>query len=60
MRHGSEAKLQIARCIHFYAGLFKESAKKEWGEVRELAMAFEPSISRNWPAFLEEMRGEQA
>ena len=56
-QHGSEAKLQIARCIDFYAGLFLKSAKKDWQEVRELAMtAFEPTI-RIWPVYLEEMKG---
>jgi isopenicillin-N N-acyltransferase-like protein len=49
--------LQISRCIDFYAGLFKESAKKNWSEVRDLAMTFEPTIRKNWPAYLEEMKG---
>jgi hypothetical protein len=56
-QHGSEAKLQIARCIDFYADLFLKSAKKNWHEVRELAMIFEPTIRKNWPAYLEEMQG---
>lgn len=50
--------MQISRCIEFYAGLFKKSAKKDWSEVRELAMTFEPTIRKNWPAYLEEMGGQ--
>jgi len=57
LQHGSEAKLQISRCIDFYADLFLKSAKKNWHEVRELAMMFEPTIRKNWPAYLEEMEG---
>jgi hypothetical protein len=34
-----------------------KSAKKNWHEVRELAMTFEPTIRKNWPAYLEEMEG---
>jgi len=56
-QHGSEAKQQISRCIDFYADLFQKSAKKNWHEVRELAMTFEPAIRKNWPAYLEEMEG---
>lgn len=58
LQHGSEAKLQISRCIDFYADLFLKSAKKNWHEVRELAMMFEPTIRKNWPAYLEEMEGK--
>ena len=50
--------MQISRCIDFYAGLFQKSAKKDWSEVRELAMSFEPTIRENWPKYLEEMEGE--
>jgi isopenicillin-N N-acyltransferase-like protein len=50
--------VQISRCIEFYAGLFQKSAKKDWSEVRELAMSFEPTIRKNWPKYLEEMQGE--
>jgi hypothetical protein len=57
LTHGSKARLQISRCIDFYAGLFKKSAKKNWSEVRDLAMTFEPTIRKNWPGYLEEMEG---
>jgi hypothetical protein len=50
LTHGS-------RCIDFYAGLFKKSAKRNWSEVRDLAMTFEPTIRKNWPGYLEEMEG---
>lgn len=58
LKHGSKAKEQISRCIDFYADLFIKSAKKTWSEVRDLAMTFEPSIRKNWPAYLEEMEGK--
>lgn len=57
LQHGSAARRQISRCIAFYASLFRQSAGKSWDQVRELAMAFEPSIAKKWPAYLEEMKG---
>lgn len=58
LRHGSEAAEHISRCIDFYADLFMKSAKKDWNEVRDLAMTFEPTIRKNWPTYLEEMEGQ--
>ncbi|KAK5116714.1 hypothetical protein LTR62_007388 [Meristemomyces frigidus] len=57
LKHGTEAKVQIARCIDFYAELFKQNAKMQWPSVRDLAMEFEPIMRKKWPAYLEEMGG---
>ncbi|KAF1985274.1 AAT-domain-containing protein [Aulographum hederae CBS 113979] len=56
-KHGNEAKVQIERCITFYAGQFKKNAKLDWSEVKPTALQFEPIIKSKWPAFLEEMQG---
>ncbi|EMC97628.1 hypothetical protein BAUCODRAFT_68242 [Baudoinia panamericana UAMH 10762] len=57
LKHGQEAKLQISRCLNFYAGMFQETAKMDWGRVQQLAMTFESIMERKWPAYLEEMHG---
>lgn len=58
LKHGTSAKPQIHRCIAFYAALFLKSANKTWTEVQALALTFEPTIRKNWPAYLEEMDGK--
>lgn len=55
--HGSKASLQISRSIAFYADLFQESAHLDWAGVSKLALDFQPSIEKQWPDYLEEMRG---
>ncbi|KAF7186408.1 Acyl-coenzyme A:6-aminopenicillanic-acid-acyltransferase 40 kDa form [Pseudocercospora fuligena] len=57
LKHGTEAREAISRCIAFYAKQFKQNAGKEWHEVQEIATKFEPVIQSRWPSFLEEMGG---
>ncbi|EME44464.1 hypothetical protein DOTSEDRAFT_152345, partial [Dothistroma septosporum NZE10] len=56
-KHGQEAREPIVRTIVFYTGMFQHSCKKDWQQVQDLALRFEPSMRKNWPAYLEEMRG---
>ena len=56
-QHGREGKVQVSRTIDFYAGMFKEISRMDWNQVRDLAMKFEPVIRREWPYYLEEMKG---
>jgi len=44
----------------FYAGMFKTTAKMDWNKVQELAMTFEPTMRKKWPAYLEEINGKSA
>lgn len=38
--------------------MFKDTAKMDWAQVRELAMnGYEPVIREKWPHYHEEMRG---
>ena len=60
LKHGQEAKVQVSRSMHFYAGLFQQSAQMEWPKVQELALSFEPVMRRKWPAYLEEINGRHA
>ncbi|KAL1633934.1 hypothetical protein SLS58_010878 [Diplodia intermedia] len=55
--HGTVARTQVEGSIAFYAQLFQETAKLDWGRVRSTALEFEPAIRRKWPAYLDEMRG---
>jgi len=56
-KHGTEAKLLVAKSISFYTDLFLKSTKLEWTEVTQIAMDFEPNIRGKWPQYLEEMQG---
>ena len=55
--HGSKAKIQVHRCMSFYAGLFLKNCKQSWPQVLERATKFEEQARRAWPAYHEEMRG---
>lgn len=57
LQHGREAKIRVSRTIDFYAGMFKETSRMDWGQVREIAMTYEPVVRRKWPHYLEEMKG---
>jgi hypothetical protein len=56
-QHGTAAKIEIDRCIQFYAELFKKNCKQDWPEVLQHAEAFEQIAKAKWPAYHEEMRG---
>jgi len=56
-QHGQAAKLQIGRCIKFYAALFLKNCKTTWPEVQQLASKFEQQAKEKWPAYHEEMKG---
>ncbi|KAI4629640.1 uncharacterized protein J4E87_002826 [Alternaria ethzedia] len=56
-QHGKAAKLQIARCIEFYACLFLKNCKKRWPQVLQHASTFEQRAKAQWPNFHEEMQG---
>ncbi|KAF1941929.1 peptidase C45 acyl-coenzyme A:6-aminopenicillanic acid acyl-transferas-like protein [Clathrospora elynae] len=56
-QHGQAAKLQIARCIEFYACLFLKNCKRRWPQVLEHASKFEQQAKAHWPAYHEEMQG---
>lgn len=46
--------------MQFYAGMFEKTAKMDWAKVKDLAMAYEPIMRRKWPAYLEEINGEDS
>ena len=58
MQHGEGAAAEIKRGITFYANLFKESTRFEWKQVVRIAAGFESLLRRDWPHYLEEIRGE--
>ena len=57
LQHGQKAKIEISRCIAFYADLFVTTAKMKWDKVQATAMEFEPIIKKKWPNYLQEMNG---
>ncbi|CAN9262602.1 hypothetical protein AA0112_g11390 [Alternaria arborescens] len=56
-QHGQAAKLQIARCIEFYACLFLKNCKQRWPQVLQHASKFEQRAKAQWPNFHAEMQG---
>ncbi|KAF1961993.1 peptidase C45 acyl-coenzyme A:6-aminopenicillanic acid acyl-transferas-like protein [Byssothecium circinans] len=56
-QHGTAAKVEIARCIDFYASLFLQNCKQTWPQVLSNAEKFERTAKEKWPAYHEEMRG---
>jgi isopenicillin-N N-acyltransferase-like protein len=56
-QHGEAARVQIGRCIEFYANLFLKSSKQEWPQVLQHASTFEQQAKEKWPAYHEEIRG---
>ncbi|KAF1847513.1 peptidase C45 acyl-coenzyme A:6-aminopenicillanic acid acyl-transferas-like protein [Cucurbitaria berberidis CBS 394.84] len=56
-QHGTAAKLQISRCIDFYARVFLKKSKQNWREVLENASKFEQQAKETWPAYHSEMQG---
>ncbi|KAI9737886.1 MAG: hypothetical protein M1834_009256 [Cirrosporium novae-zelandiae] len=56
-KHGTEARLQISRSIVFYAGMFRQTSKVEWPQVKETAAGIEREMVKRWPRYWEEMRG---
>ncbi|KAF2875259.1 isopenicillin N acyltransferase [Massariosphaeria phaeospora] len=56
-QHGSVAKVEVSRCIDFYAGLFLQNCKQTWPQVLEHGKEFEEYAKEIWPAYHEEIRG---
>ena len=58
LTHGSSASAEIHHNIGMYTYFFGETAKLTWGQARERAVTqFLPTIEKQWPEIVEEMRG---
>ncbi|KAH8647765.1 acyl-coenzyme A:6-aminopenicillanic acid acyl-transferase-domain-containing protein [Xylariales sp. PMI_506] len=57
VQHGTTAKVQIGRCIEFYAAMFQRTSKLNWQEVLELAKDFEAKIKDTWVDYYDEIAG---
>lgn len=56
--HGSAASTEVHNNVATYTYFFGETAKITWAEARERAVThFLPSVERQWPEIVEEMRG---
>ncbi|KAL2391883.1 hypothetical protein ABEF93_000922 [Exophiala dermatitidis] len=55
--HGSQIPSRIRTCISNYERLFRETAECDWEESRKRAATHLPSLERNEPDLVEEMRG---
>lgn len=56
--HGASAAAEIHSNIATYTYFFRETAKISWQEAKERAVTrFLPTVERQWPEIVEEMRG---
>lgn len=55
--HGSEAKDKIQGSIAFYEAFFLDMAKLAWPAVCTEAQKWQPFLEREYPQYIEEMRG---
>lgn len=56
--HGSSVSAEIHHNIGMYTYFFEETAKLTWEQARERAATqFLPTIKKQWPEIVEEMRG---
>lgn len=56
LAHGSQIPNRITRCIANYKRLFLETAEADWPESRARAESYLPSLERNEPDLVEEMK----
>ncbi|EGC48606.1 conserved hypothetical protein [Histoplasma capsulatum var. duboisii H88] len=57
LKHGEEAREQIAGSLEFYKGLFKQRCRMDWPHVCAAAVKFVPFLVTSFPGYMQEMRG---
>ncbi|KIV79193.1 hypothetical protein PV11_06765 [Exophiala sideris] len=56
--HGSSVSAEVHHNVEMYSYFFGETAKITWQQARERAVTqFLPTIERQWPEIIDEMRG---
>lgn len=56
--HGSSVSAEVHHNVEMYGNFFGQTAKVTWEQARERAVTrFLPTIQRQWPEIVEEMRG---
>ncbi|MCJ1389990.1 hypothetical protein MMC18_002848 [Xylographa bjoerkii] len=56
-QHGQGAATEIHRALGFYESLFKRLTKLSWDEVCHEAAKFLPLLEKDWPHYVDEIKG---
>ncbi|MCJ1404784.1 hypothetical protein MMC11_008010 [Xylographa trunciseda] len=56
-QHGQGAATEIQKALGFYESLFKRLTKLSWDEVCHEASKFLPFLQKDWPHYVDEMKG---
>lgn len=56
-QHGRQAKDQIHSCIAFYVDFLGKKTGKDQAQLQSLASDFIPFLAKNFPAYLDEIKG---
>lgn len=56
-QHGSIAKKEVLGSLAFYTAYYERKAKMNWSAVSTVAEKVLPLLERDWPDFVEEMKG---
>lgn len=55
--HGSQASSQVHGSIAFYTDFFMTSSGLSWDDAKSMAIKFLPFLKREFPIYVQEMRG---
>ncbi|PMD39626.1 acyl-CoA:6-aminopenicillanic-acid-acyltransferase [Hyaloscypha variabilis F] len=56
-QHGSIAKKEVLGSLSFYTAYYERKARMDWAAASKAAENFLPLLERDWPEFVEEMKG---
>jgi isopenicillin-N N-acyltransferase-like protein len=57
-QHGEIAKKEVLGSLAFYTAYYQRKAKMDWPTVSINAEKFVPVLEKDWPEFIEEMKGK--
>jgi isopenicillin-N N-acyltransferase-like protein len=57
-QHGEIAKKEVLGSLAFYTAYYQRKAKMDWPTVSINAEKFVPVLGKDWPEFIEEMKGK--
>jgi len=57
-QHGEIAKKEVSGSLAFYTAYYHRKAKMDWPTVSINAEKFVPVLEKDWPEFIEEMKGK--
>ncbi|OQV08963.1 hypothetical protein CLAIMM_13158 [Cladophialophora immunda] len=59
-QHGTQAKAEIHGSLAFYTDFYQRKSAMDWATASQRAAEFVPMLERDWPEYVEEMKGVAA